>query len=641
VPADPRALAPQRAPAGTGGDPVRAAQRGLDATLAEIAALDAEVEALSHALAAFAEALERRLAGPDLAARRAGRLVRQLQALAEGLAAEARGLAERPARTRSGRRRAGTPRGKSRPGPRPGADRWSDEPDDGVPDDEAGGASPDAGPEGLAGEAPLESAAAELKRLYRRLARLLHPDLAPDDAERARLSDLMARANAAYEADDLATLSVMAERLGAGDPPGDLTPGERLASLVRRLEQLSRVAASLRRERAQLLATETARLHGEAERRRAAGGDYLAESEAELAEEAAAARADALARLAAVARAAQALGSERRKVMSELARRGGGGLRRGFDPLAESALVRRSAARLERARATAPARALARWLEEAAARPSPWEAGLTLLAFLLEAAGDRPPPAVATVEGLEARWEVLRAAWTGAPGLAEALAERPAHLMIGARAGREAVVAGLQLASAELAAGVRIALGQGAVAGLARQVLGALGPEERCPRCRRQVRALHLLRTRGLDERHGLACPRCGRVLKSWWRYGEVEGLEAVWPLSLAAGLVAEVPVRLGGATLGFGLAPVARDRLTARGLLALVEELYLDPCQVALPRRTLRLVARGKPLAPAARVGALASLALRLEPGAGTTAVALLELLRTRVARRFKPGAE
>ena len=325
--------------------------------------------------------------------------------------------------------------------------------------------------------------------------------------------------------------------------------------------------------------------------------------------------------------------------MSEIVKRGSGGLRRGFDPLAESELVRRSAGRLDRARATAPARALARWLEEAATRPAPWEAGLTLLAFLLEQAGDRPPPAVAEVAGLADRWDRLREGWPGAPGLAEALASRPSHLAVGARAGSGTVVGGLQLASAELAAGVRIALARGAVADLARSVLAVLGPAERCPRCRRDVLALHLLRTRGLDERHGLACPRCGRVLRSWWRYGEAEGLEALWPLALSTGLVEEVPVRLAGATIGLGLAPMARERLTARGLLSLVEELYLAPYRVALPEGALRLYASGRPLPPKAALGTAAALTLRLEPAAGTTAEALLELLRTRVERRFRPG--
>jgi hypothetical protein len=151
---------------------------------------------------------------------------------------------------------------------------------------------------------------------------------------------------------------------------------------------------------------------------------------------------------------------------------------------------------------------------------------------------------------------------------------------------------------------------------------------------------LHLLRTSGLDERHGVACPRCGEVLRSYWRYGEAEGLEALWPLARALGVVAEQTVRLGSATLGFGLRPADREALTARGLVERFEALYLEPYQVALPEGSVRLVGPRGPLEPRARVADAGRLALRLAPEAGTTPEGLLELLRTRIERRFRPGA-
>jgi hypothetical protein len=321
---------------------------------------------------------------------------------------------------------------------------------------------------------------------------------------------------------------------------------------------------------------------------------------------------------------------------------GGAVARRPFDPLAESALVRRSAARLDLERAGAPARALARWLEEAATR-TPWEAGLTVLAFLLEAAGDRPPPAVVEAAGLAARWEVMRQAWPAAPALADALARAPRHLVVGARLGQDEVVAGPQLAEAGLVAGVRLALEHGAVAAVARQALAALGPEERCRRCRRAVLGLHLLRTRGLDERHGLVCPRCGAVLRSYWRYGEAEGLEALAPIALAVGLVVEQPVGLGGATLGFQFLPGQRQALTAGDLVSRFAELYLETYQVELGRAALRLVAGGRaaarPIPPRTAVAGLPGLSFQLGPQAGLAGEGLLELLRTRVERRFRPG--
>jgi hypothetical protein len=622
-----RALAPVGAPRA---DPVAEEQARVAELLARVGALDAEVEGLSAGLARFAAEVERRLGPADAALVGGARLVRRLRTLAEGLERERARVA---ARDGSARPRAGRRAGRGTGAGSRSAASW----DRRDTEEEAGGpeAAPPPGSTGAGGEdrpvevPTAEKLAAELKRLYRRLARLLHPDLARSDEERHRLGDLMARVNAAWVAQDQAALELIAEKVGAGEPPGELSVEERRAHLARRIEQLERVAASLTRERDRLERTGTARLWREAAARRAAGRDFLEEEAAALVAEAAAAGADALARLDAVARAARALGKERRDAMSEMTRKPGGAVtRRPFDPLAESTLVRRSAARLELARAGAPARALARWLEEAATG-SPWEAGLTVLAFLLEAAGDRPPPAVAEAAGLAARWEVMRAAWPEAPGLAEALARAPRHVVVGARLGPDAVVAGPQLAGAELAAGVRLALEHGAVAGVARRVLGALGPEARCRRCRRPVLGLHLLRTRGLDERHGLVCPRCGSLLRSYWRYGEAEGLEALAPLSLALGLVVEQPVILGGATLGFQLLPQEREALTARDLLARFAELYLEPYEAPVPRRALRLAPGGR---GAGRTRPLA-------PGAAVAEEGLLELLRTRIERRFRPG--
>jgi hypothetical protein len=634
-------------------DPVAEAQAEVAALLAQVGALDAEVEALSSALAGFAVEVERRLGPADAALARAAGLVRRLRTLTEGLEQERAAVAARRgmgSQAPGARRAAGHPAGRGAGGTsRRSADREAADQVEGADWEGAGDRAGEVGAESGAEVEPTvevptaERLAAELKQLYRRLARLLHPDLAQTDDERHRLGDLMARVNAAWAAQDRTALELMAEKVGAGEPPGELTVEERQAHLARRREQLARVASSLTRERDRLARSETARLWREAAARRAEGRELLAEEAAALQAEAEAAGSDALARLDALAASAARLGRERRGAMGELTKKQGGAVaRRAFDPLAESALVRRSAARLDLSRAGAPARALARWMEEAATR-TPWEAGLTVLAFLLEAAGDRPPPAVAKASGLAERWALLRDNWAGAPPLAEALARAPRHLVVGARLGAEEVLAGPQLAEAGLSAGVRLALEHGAVAALARQVLAALGPEERCGGCRKPVLGLHLLRTRGLDERHGIACPRCGKVLRSYWRYGEAEGLEALAPVSLALGLVVEQPLSLGGASLGFQLLPAEREALTARELLARFAELYLEPYEAPVKVAALRLVqgagAKAKPLGPATRVGGLRGLSLRLLPETGLAEVGLLELLRTRIERRFRPG--
>jgi hypothetical protein len=612
-------------------DPVAEAEARLAAAIAEVTELDLAVEALSATLDAFGREYERRLAGPFADLDLAERLVRRIQALED----EVGRLAERyrsgdlspspRARPRHGTRRVRRP---SAARGAPEADAGEEEP--GPPGEPVAAAAADAAtPE-------LEREEIVLKRLYRRLARVLHPDLARDDPERARLGDLMARVNAAYAKGDRTTLELMTEKLGAGEPLGDLAPEERLAHLERRAATIERIASSLRREKARLDGSRTARLREEAERRAAAGRDYFDETRAELGEEAAAAYADALPRLTRLGRAARELARARKVAMSKIVRRGPTGTQRAFDPLGESELVRRGAAHLERQRATGAARELARTLEDLVSS-SPWEAALTVLAFFGEAGAGRPPDSLATAEGWAERWDLVREPWPDAPDLPRALARLPRHLEVGVRAGGEDVQAGVQLAAPELAAGVAIALDRAGCAAIAREVLGALGPQERCGECEETVVGIHLLRTRGLDELNGLVCPRCGAVLRSYWRYGEAEGLEALAPYALKLGLVAEQGLSVAGTSLAFQMLPEEHERLTADRLRRRFAELYLAPYEIDLPVERLRIAGPEGPLAPGAKVAGVDRPALLLDGGGVPTAEELLELLRSRIERRFR----
>ena len=624
---------------------VAEAERALRAALDEVNALDAEVDDLSARLDAFARAHDEALRGSYHSVELAERLVRKLQWLRDAVARLNAALdapppapppPDRRSRKSSAPKRAEPPPFEEPEPPAPPPDELDDEPPAAPPPREE------------------EDEARALKRLLRRLARVLHPDLARDEPERTRLHHLMAEVNAAYERGDRTALEVMAEKVGAGEPLGPLTDEERLAHLRKRTDVLNQAARSLRLERDRLRATDTYRLLSESERRRAAGADFLAETAKELEQEERDALADAWARLGALDRAARGLSARREQRMKAIEaakatkatkamarRKGAKGERpalRAFDPVLESPLVRRGVVRLERKGATAAARELARELE-AALEHRPWEVGLTLLAYFCELAGG-PPETLERPDDWRARYDALRARWKEAPPLERLLAQLPAHLDVGLRhqgEGRGAVHLGVQLRTADLAGGVSIALSHPPLAGLARDVLRLLGPRERCSGCGEEVELQHLLRTRGLDELHALVCPRCFAVRKRYFLFSRSDGLEALNPQALRLGLLQEQVVKLSGASIAFQVLEGERPRITAADLARRLHDCYFAAYQVPVPPEAVRLFAgprelRGMDAPPPRPVTA------RLDPRAGLSDRAALELLRSRIERRFRP---
>ncbi|MEU9142508.1 J domain-containing protein [Streptomyces sp. NPDC048349] len=91
----------------------------------------------------------------------------------------------------------------------------------------------------------------EVRRLYRELVRRAHPDLAQDEAERARRDAFIARVNAAYGRGEEQLLRELAQEWEAGPAPERAEPEEsgelyaRLEWLARRKELLSLVAKEL------------------------------------------------------------------------------------------------------------------------------------------------------------------------------------------------------------------------------------------------------------------------------------------------------------------------------------------------------------------------------------------------------------
>ncbi len=83
----------------------------------------------------------------------------------------------------------------------------------------------------------------ELKDLYREVARRIHPDLAIDEADRARRQQFMAQANRAYEDGDEARLKSILEEY---DSSPDTVAGDGIgADLVRVIRKISQVKRRL------------------------------------------------------------------------------------------------------------------------------------------------------------------------------------------------------------------------------------------------------------------------------------------------------------------------------------------------------------------------------------------------------------
>ena len=123
----------------------------------------------------------------------------------------------------------------------------------------------------------------DAKRLFRQLARIIHPDLAGDPAERERRTNLMVAANLAYEQGDVAGL----ERL-LGDwerSPEAVTGGGALAELERTIRRIAQVQGSMDaidEELAELDASAMGWLRRRTEKAAREGWDLLAHMVKEL-----------------------------------------------------------------------------------------------------------------------------------------------------------------------------------------------------------------------------------------------------------------------------------------------------------------------------------------------------------------------
>ena len=116
----------------------------------------------------------------------------------------------------------------------------------------------------------------EARKAYHDLARIIHPDLAVDAAEKERRHGLMAELNNAYSSGDRAKLTRLTEEMKVGSEMirGD-TIGDRLVRSIRQIAQVQRRFKEIDREFAEREKSELFELFKETEAHAAAGRDTL------------------------------------------------------------------------------------------------------------------------------------------------------------------------------------------------------------------------------------------------------------------------------------------------------------------------------------------------------------------------------
>ena len=127
-------------------------------------------------------------------------------------------------------------------------------------------------------------AEAQIKALYRELARRFHPDLASSEAEREWRTPRMSAVNAAYAARDLAALQALAAAPD-GEAPQSLWIDSRaalIASLQRESARLDELLDRLEQELDELTYSPALKLQLDVKLARRAGRDLLGEASADL-----------------------------------------------------------------------------------------------------------------------------------------------------------------------------------------------------------------------------------------------------------------------------------------------------------------------------------------------------------------------
>lgn len=117
-----------------------------------------------------------------------------------------------------------------------------------------------------------------LKKLYRELAKCIHPDLAVDEKERLRRQKLMADANRAYEeGDEVKLKAILAEWESSPESVKGEGIAVELVRVIRKIAQVKKRLGTIETEITQLEESDLYKLKTKAEKAEDEGRDLLAE----------------------------------------------------------------------------------------------------------------------------------------------------------------------------------------------------------------------------------------------------------------------------------------------------------------------------------------------------------------------------
>ena len=131
----------------------------------------------------------------------------------------------------------------------------------------------------------------ELKKVYREVAKKVHPDLADDETDRKRREDLMARANRAYAEGALDELQeILVEAAHSPESVKGQDPASRLIRVIRQISLVEKRLGNIREETTALVHSDLHELRESVLEVDGAGRDLLQEMASHLDEEIASAR---------------------------------------------------------------------------------------------------------------------------------------------------------------------------------------------------------------------------------------------------------------------------------------------------------------------------------------------------------------